>query len=102
MKPTVPTKMCEDETTGQMFGLKLALCFSTSNSDVTLGAFSKWFKFLHPLSAVEGMLNQRERRPERIAKDSSESGSIALDNQSSHLKQHYSFFLCVCVTFSYN
>lgn len=31
--------------------------FFTSNSDVTLRAFFKWFKYLHPLSAAAGMLS---------------------------------------------
>lgn len=65
MKPTVPRKIRSGQTTGQMFGLKLATYFAASNSDVTPGAFSKWFKYLHPLSAVERMLNQRERSPEK-------------------------------------
>lgn len=64
-KPTLPTKNVWGQTAGQMFELKLASCYSTSNSDVTLGAFSKWFKYLHPLSAVEGMLNQRAIRAEK-------------------------------------
>lgn len=34
---------------GQMFGLKLLLCLTRSNSDVTLGAFFKWLKCLHSL-----------------------------------------------------
>lgn len=58
--------MCEGLSTGQMFELKLASWFSTSDSDVTLGAFSKWFGYLHPLSAAGGMLNQQERRPEIV------------------------------------
>lgn len=79
-KPTVPTKMCEDQTTRQMFGLKLASHFPTSNSDVTLGAFSEWLRYLHPHSAAAGMLNQR--RAEWMARDSSESGNVALGNHS--------------------
>lgn len=66
-KPRAPTKMCEGQSTGQMFVLKLSSCFSTSNSDVTLGAFFKWFRYLHPLSAAGGVLNQQELRSERIA-----------------------------------
>lgn len=51
-----------------MFGLNLASCCFTSNSDVTVGAFSKWFKYLHPLSAVDETL-----RAGKMVKDSPES-----------------------------
>lgn len=48
-----------------------------SNLDVTVGAFSKWFKYLHPLSAAHGTL-----RVERMAKDSPGCGDIAHDNRN--------------------
>lgn len=51
-----------------MFGLNLASCCFTSNSDVTVGAFSKWFKYLHPLSAVDETL-----RAKKMVKDSPQS-----------------------------
>lgn len=73
--------MYEDYTMGQMFRLHLAFfyvyeyrfffSFLTSNSDVTLGAFSKWFKYFRPVLAVDGILNQP--RPEMMAKGWSES-----------------------------
>lgn len=66
---------------GQMFGINLASCCFTSNLDVTLGAFSKWFKYLHPLSAVEGKL-----RVERMAKDSLGCGDIAHNNRNGDRK----------------
>ena len=67
-RPTVPSKKAWGQTAGQMLGLKLASCFSTTNSDVTLGAFSEWFKYLRPHSAAEGMLNQPAIRPEGLFK----------------------------------
>lgn len=66
---------------GQMFGINLASCCFTSNLDVTLGAFSKWFKYLHPLSAAEGTL-----RVERMAKDSLGCGDIAHNNRNGDRK----------------
>lgn len=74
---TLPIKLCEEETMGQMFGINLASCCFTSNLDVTLGAFSKWFKFLHPLSAANGTL-----RVARMAKDSPGCGDIAHNNRN--------------------
>lgn len=83
--PLCPLKCARTEPQDRCLGSNWSHAFSTSNSDVTLGAFSKWFKYLHPLSAAEGMLNQRALRPERMARDSSESGNIALDNNSSQV-----------------
>lgn len=70
---TVPTEMPQDQSTGQMFGLKMASSLSASNSDVTLSAFLKWLKYLLPVSAAAGMLNQRELRQERIPQRSVKS-----------------------------
>lgn len=62
---------------GQMFEINLASCCFTSNLDVTLGAFTKRFKYLHPLSAVDGML-----RVARMAKASPGCGDITHNNRN--------------------